>query len=209
MKTLFVTVLLAIAAMVFGQTPYENAMNSAMQNWEKAQSPQDLTAVANQFDRIAAKETENWEPLYYSILVRSIQGFMLPKDEAFKSLEKIEMDYSTLTEMLDNDETKVLNGLYLTVKVAKDPMTYGATLSEEITRLYGEALMENPDNPRAMFHLAEYNMEGAQFWGQDPKSFCPQIAKSVELFKTEEKDGYKPTWGQERAEQVYAEKCGK
>ena len=207
MKALFVTVLLAIASLLLGQSPYETAMNSAMEKWESAQSPAELTAVANQFDRIAAKETDNWEPLYYSILVRSVQGFMLPKDEAFKSIEKIEMDYDRLTKLMDNDETKVLKGLYLTVKVAKDPMTYGATLSEEITNLYAAALKENPENPRAMFHLAEYNMQGAQFWGQDPKSFCPQIAKSIELFKAEEKDGYQPTWGQARAEQVYAASC--
>lgn len=208
MKNLFLSIVIILSAVTFGQTAYENAMNSTMNKWENAKSTEELIAVSNQFKRISAKETEKWEPLYYSILVRTLNAFAQSKDDAFKALEEIESDYENLILLADNDETKVLKGLFLTVKVAKDPMTYGATLSPIIMKTYNEALAMNPNNPRALLNLAEYEMGGAKFWGKDPKDYCPKIEKSVELFKAEEKDGFVPRWGLERAEQVLTESCG-
>lgn len=208
MKNLFLSIVIILSAVTFGQTAYENAMSSTMNKWENAKSPEELIAVSNQFKRISAKETEKWEPLYYSILVRTLNAFAQSKDDAFKALEEIESDYENLILLADNDETKVLKGLFLTVKVAKDPMTYGATLSPIIMKTYNEALAMNPNNPRALLNLAEYEMGGAKFWGKDPKDYCPKIEKSVELFKAEEKDGFVPRWGLERAEQVLTESCG-
>lgn len=208
MKNLFLSIVIILSAVTFGQTAYENAMNSTMNKWENAKSPEELVAVSNQFKRISAKETEKWEPLYYSILVRTLNAFAQSKDEAFKALEEIASDYENLILLADNDETKVLKGLFLTVKVAKDPMTYGATLSPIIMKTYNEALAMNPNNPRALLNLAEYEMGGAKFWGKNPKDYCPKIEKSVELFKAEEKDGFVPRWGLERAEQVLTESCG-
>lgn len=208
MRTIVTLFALFAINFVFSQAMYENAMNSAMENWEKASTTEDFTAVANQFDRIAAKETDKWEPLYYAMLVKSVQGFNLPKDEALKQVERLELDYAKLTQLINNDETKVLEGIFKTVKLAKDPMTYGPTLPQEIMAIYTEALKINPNNPRAIANSAEFDMGAAEYFGQDPKIHCPKIEKAIELFKKEEKDGYKPTWGQSRAEKVLAEKCG-
>lgn len=208
MKLLFALLFFAVFAFTTAQSPYENAMNSAMEKWETAKTPEELTAVANQFERIAAKDTDKWEPLYYSILAKTVYSFGLPKEEAFRQLEKIEMDYTTLTQLIDNDETKVLKGLFLTVKLVHDPMVYGPTVPQEIMALYQAALKENPSNPRAMSNLAHFNMEGAAYWGQDAKKYCPDLSKAIEIYKTEKKDGYKPVWGLSQAEKTFAEKCG-
>ena len=135
MKLLFAPLFFAVFAFTTAQSPYENAMNSAMEKWETAKTSEELTAVANQFERIATKDTDKWEPLYYSILAKTVNSFGLPKEEAFKQLEKIEMDYTTLTQLIDNDETKVLKGLFLTVKLVQDPMVYGPMVPQEILSL--------------------------------------------------------------------------
>lgn len=206
-KTLLVSVLLSLLSYLSAQTPYENAMNSAMENWKKAKTAKEVIAVSNQFERIANKESDNWIPGYYAILTRVTNAFALEKEEAFNELEKVESDYQNLVEISDNDEVKVLKGMFLTVKVAKDPMIYAPTLSEEIMKTYQIALKENPENPRAMLILAEYEMEGAKYWGKDPKSYCSEIEKSIELFKSEKSKDFSPKWGLERAEQVFETNC--
>ena len=185
MKKFVSCVLFTFSLLVSAQTTYENAMNSALSDFDSIKTIEDFTPVIHQFERIAQKENTKWQPLYYIILTETLKGFYLPKDEAFQLLEKIEADFSKLNDLVQNDETAVLKGLFQTLKVAKDPMTYGPTLSSEIMQTYAKAIQENPNNPRAWAQMAEFEMGGAKFWGKDPKTSCPKVEKALKLFKKE------------------------
>jgi hypothetical protein len=66
--------------------------------------------------------------------------------------------------------------------------------------LYGKAQAIAPENPRAVFGKAEFEIGAAQFWGTDTKPICAQIDKAIGLFATfKPETPFSPKWGLERA----------
>lgn len=203
-------ILMGILIPAQAQSKYETEMTKALTSFEEAKSDDDLEKVAQHFDRIAKVEKENWLPLYYSIFVRTLNAFKMEKDAAIKKVNELEGQYSTL-ETLEGDQSEILTlrGLFRTVKVAKDPMTYGMSLSGAIIKDYEEALKINPQNPRPMYLMAQFNMGGAQFWGKDPKEYCPLIEKAKTLYLSEVPQNFNPKWGEPQIDEILNTTCKK
>jgi hypothetical protein len=74
---------------------------------------------------------------------------------------------------------------------------------------YGKALAIAPNNPRAVFGKAEYEIGGAKYFGTDTKPMCTEINRSIELFaKFKPETSFSPKWGLERALEAQKE-CNK
>lgn len=207
---LVITVVL-LGVLVPAQSKYETEMGKALTKFGESETKDDMEKAAQHFDRIAKVETTKWLPLYYSMFIRTLNAFSLDKDKAIKQVDELESLYVNLEQMSEIDESEVLTlrGLFRTVKVAKDPMTYGMTLSGAIIKDYDDALKLNPKNPRAMYLLAQYNMGGAEFWGKDPKDYCLQIEAAKQLFATEKKENFEPKWGEEQVDEILNSTCKK
>lgn len=189
------------------QSKYETEMTKAFSSWEEAKTADDMEKVAQHFDRIAKVEKENWLPSYYAMFVRSINAFSMDKNAAIKQVDNLEGLYSGMEEMpnVDKSELLTLRGLYRTVKVAKAPDTYAMSLSGAIIKDYEL----NPNNARAMYLMAQYNMGGAEFWGTDPKEYCPQIEKAKALLVAESNETLNPHWGEEQVDEILNSTCKK
>lgn len=214
MQNLFLIITIVLAGIFIpsqAQSKYEAEMEKALTKFGEAKTADDMEKSAQHFDRIAKVETEKWLPLYYSMFIRTLNAFSLDKDKALKQVDELEGLYSNLELMngIDKSEVLTLRGLFRTVKVAKDPMTYGMSLSGAIIKDYDDAMKLNPNNPRAMYLLAQYNMGGAEFWGKDPKDYCPQIEKAKTLFGTEKKKGFEPKWGEQQVDEILDSTCKK
>ncbi|MET3732702.1 hypothetical protein [Moheibacter stercoris] len=195
---------------VQGQSKYETEMEKALTSMNEAKTSDDFEKVAQHFDRIAKVEKENWLPLYYGMFIRAINAFGMEKDPAIKKVDELEGMYSQLETLNPNQsELLTLRALFRTVKVAKDPMTYGMSLSGAIIKDYEDALKLDPNNPRAMYLMAQYNMGGAEFWGKDPKDYCPQIEKAKTLFPAEKPNNFEPNWGEEQVDEILNSTCKK
>ncbi len=203
--------LLVVGWFVEGQSKYETEMQKALTSFGSAESADDMEKAAQHFDRIAKVEKENWLPLYYAMFIRTLNAFGAEKNAAIKKVDELEGLYSGLEAMKDADKSEILTlrGLFRTVKVAKDPQTYGMSLSGAIIKDYDDALKINPNNPRAMYLMAQYNMGGAEFWGKDPKEYCPQISKAKSLFPTQKTEGFFPHWGEEQVDEILNSTCKK
>jgi len=192
------------------QTKYETEMQKALGEFGEAQTADDMEKAAQHFDRIAKVETENWLPLYYSMFIRTLNAFSQDKAQAIKSVDELETKYSTLDALSPgNSEVLTLRGLFRTVKVAKDPGTYAMSLSGAIIKDYEDALKIDSKNPRAMYLMAQYNMGGAEFWGKDPKDYCPQIEQAKAIFGTEKKENFEPKWGEQQVDEILNSTCKK
>ena len=108
---------------------------------------------------------------------------------------------------VNQSEVLTLRGLFRTVKVAKDPGTYAMSLSGAIIKDYDDALKLDAKNPRAMYLMAQYNMGGAEFWGKDPKEYCPQIQQAKELLAIEKKENFEPEWGEDQVDEILETTC--
>ena len=83
------------------------------------------------------------------------------------------------------------------------------TLSGRNAAIYAKAIELAPKNPRVLLGKAEWDMGAARFFGKSMEPYCNDVAKALELFKTEKvTTPYAPSWGKERAEEVL-KNCGK
>jgi hypothetical protein len=192
-----IAVLFSVLAMAQGQ--FEQGMGKAFQLWGEGKNAE-ATAI---FERIAAVEKDTWLPNYYAAFVNTTTAFgVKEKDEIDLLLTKAQklVDLE-MTKNPNNVELIVLQAMIHTAWITFDPMTNGAKLSPVVMQLYGKAQAIAPENPRAIFGKAEFEIGSAQFWGTDTKPMCAQIEKAIGLFATfKPETPFSPKWGLDRAQ---------
>lgn len=186
------------------QPQYEAGMQKAFALWGE-NKPTEASAV---FERIAAVEKTNWLPSYYVALVNTTEAFKTKDREKLNALlgkAQAAQDNATAISA-NNAELLVMQAMIHTAKIVADPMNNGMKLSPVVSELYEKALKLAPDNPRAVFGQAEFNMGSAQFFGNDTKPMCAQVARAVTLFANfKPETPFHPKWGKERADETLKE----
>jgi hypothetical protein len=199
MTKIIIAIVFFITSLVSAQGQFEQGMGKAFQLWGEGKS----TEASAMFERIAAAEKTSWLPNYYVALVNTTTAF------GIKDKEQIDLLLTKAQNALDveliktpnNAELLVMQALIHTAWIAFDPMTNGQKLSGTVMELYAKAEAIAPENPRAVFGKAEFEIGGAKFWGKDTKPMCVQIEKAIGLFATfKPETPFSPKWGLDRAE---------
>ncbi|MGL2963994.1 hypothetical protein ACSVH2_09275 [Flavobacterium sp. RSB2_4_14] len=192
---------LLVCSLLTAQTQYEQGMGKALGLWGegKAQESSDL------MERIAGAEKNNWLPNYYVALINTTEAFNpANKEKVPAMLNKAQnaIDAATLISP-NNPEIMVVQAMLYTVNIVQDPMTNGQKYSGLVMEQYGKALAIDPNNPRAVFSKAEFEIGSAKFWGTDTKPMCAQIEKSIQLFANFKPETvFSPKWGLDRAQEA-------
>lgn len=198
---------LFVCSLVTAQTQYEQGMGKAFATWKEGKAT-DASAL---FERIAAAEKNNWLPNYYVALVNTTEAFNPANSKNATALinkAQLALDDATIISP-NNPEILVMQAMINTALIVQDPMTNGMKLSAPTIALYEKALQLAPENPRAVFGKAEFEIGGAKYWGTDTKPMCEQVAKSIELFaKFKPENQFSPSWGLDRAQETL-KNCGK
>lgn len=201
MTKIITVITLFICSLLSAQTQFEQGMTKAFGLWKEGKNA-DASAM---FERIAAAEKTSWLPNYYVGLVNTLSVFT-EKDKT-----KIDLLLTKAQDALDielikdqsNSELYVLQALIYTGYVVADPMTNGMKYSGKVMEAYAKAKALNPNNPRAVFGEADYQLGGAKWTGVDTKPLCAQVDKAIELFGTfKPETPFSPKWGLERALEV-------
>ena len=199
MTKIIVAIVLFISSLVSAQGQFEQGMGKAFQLWDEGKN----TEASAMFERIAAAEKTSWLPNYYVALVNTTTAFgTKDKEQISLLLDKAQNALDVeLIKTPNNAELLVMQALIHTAWIAFDPMTNGQKLSGTVMELYAKAEALAPENPRAVFGKAEFEIGGAKFWGKDTKPMCAQIEKAIGLFATfKPETPFSPKWGLERAE---------
>ncbi|UII21382.1 hypothetical protein [Fulvivirga ligni] len=202
MKNLLIYALILIAAnSAWAQSPYEKAMTKALKQFNDVKSIDDLQNVANTFERIGQKETKEWLPLYYESLTYIIMGFdkslsMSEKDQYYKKAEELANEAAQLET---NSEITALKGYVVMGKLSVDPAGRGQSLSPVAVKFFQEAIQQNPDNPRALFLMAQMEYGAAQFFSKSTENACATLKKAVAQYEKGKTEGLLPIWGKDRA----------
>lgn len=198
MKTIILAAVLAITGFVNAQGKFEEGMGKAFSLWKEGKNAE----ASNMFERVAAGEKNSWLPNYYVAFVNTISSFSSKDKENVNAL-LTKAQNSLDIEMIkdpNNAELLVLQAMIYTGWVAFDPMTNGMKYSGKIIELYTKAQALAPENPRAVFGKAEYEIGGAKYFGTDIKPMCAEIDRSIELFnKFKPETPFSPKWGLDRA----------
>lgn len=204
MKKIILLAIVLISGVMQAQGKFEEGMNKAFALWKEGKSAE----ASALFERIAAAEKGSWLPNYYVALVNTTTSFMTKDKEQVSALLTKAQDALDVEMVKDpnNAEILVMQALIYTGWVAFDPMTNGMKLSPKVMEMYGKALAIAPENPRAVYGKAEYEIGGAKFFGTDIKPMCAEVDRAIELFaKFKPETPFSPKWGLERALEVQKE----
>ena len=199
MTKIIIAIVFFITSLVSAQGQFEQGMGKAFQLWGEGKN----TEASAMFERIAAAEKTSWLPNYYVALVNTTTAFGIKdKEQISLLLDKAQNALDVeLIKTPNNAELLVMQALIHTAWIVYDPMTNGQKLSGTVMELYAKAEALAPENPRAVFGKAEFEIGGAKFWGKDTKPMCAQIEKAIGLFATfKPETPFSPKWGLERAE---------
>ncbi len=208
MKQLLTAICLLATTTIFSQSEkYVTTMSSTLQQFNDAKTNEDLTAVAQKFERIADVEKTQWLPYYYAALVKTtmclsgkVSDIDAMADEANNLLTKAE----TLEQ--NNSEIYCVKSLIATAKMIVNPqaryMEYGAKINQYIEK----AKAADSTNPRP-YYIQASNLFNTpkQFGGGCDKS-KPLAEKALELFNNfKPVSNIHPTWGKEATEKIISQ----
>ncbi|HEX8575581.1 MAG TPA: hypothetical protein VF677_04730, partial [Flavobacterium sp.] len=171
-----------VSTYMFSQGQFEQGMGKAFQLWKEGKD----TEASAMFERIASAEKNSWLPNYYVALVNTTSAFKTKDKEAISNLlakAQTALDVEMIKKP-DNAELLVLQAMVHTAWIVADPMTNGQRLSGKVIELYNKAQAIDPQNPRAVFGKAEFEIGGAKYFGTDTKPMCAAIDRAVGLFAT-------------------------
>ncbi len=190
----------------YAQSNYEKAMTEKINKLEATRSPEELQALANDFQRIADKEKDKWQPSYYTALAYIQKGrsqMQNGNNEALETAADQAQKFVDAAESLEknNSEIHLLQKMIYSLKMMVNPMerfrTFGTKAEEELKK----AEQLDPSNPRVALIKAEDTY-------YTPEQFGGSKTKGMELFKTslekfntfKPKTALDPNWGKTEAQ---------
>lgn len=204
MKTIFLSIISLLSITVLAQNTVEKDLNKALVSWEKAEP-----SSKSNFEELVKTYPNEWLPKYYLALSEVVnvldnakkEGNSKALDEAKNLINQLEKQYPKNVEVLN------LKALYLTAEIVQDPLTNGGIYYPEVLGTYQKALAINPENPRAILGLAEFNINAADYIGTDITQDCKNVKKSLALFTNEKPKKNELKWGKDRAEMLLNDQC--
>jgi hypothetical protein len=198
MTKIITAIALFMCSLLSAQGQFEQGMGKAFGLWKEGKN----TEASDLFERIAAAEKNSWLPNYYVALVNTTTSFgTQDKTEVNALLTKAQnaLDVEMIKDQ-NNAELYVMQAMIYTAWIVVDPMTNGMKYSGKTMEMYAKAEALSPENPRAVFGKADFQIQGAKWTGVDTKPLCQEVDKSIQLFATfKPETPFSPKWGLDRA----------
>jgi hypothetical protein len=214
MKTTILSVSIILTALTgMSQSPqFAGAMGEALSQYANCKSIDDYQALGNRFGLIANAEKSEWLPLYYQANCYILMSFMDPNDAAKKDsyLDVAEKSIQKMIELAPKEsEVYALQSMFYSARLVVNPMERGQKYSALSAQAVGMALGLDANNPRAKFIKLRNDMGSAQFFGKDPKGYCPQAIELLANWDTfKVKSPLYPSWGKAQVAEI-VEDCKK
>lgn len=193
-------IFLAITVSFAGTRTFNKEMKSNLETLRSYEQTTDYNKLAADFESIANKNKNRWEPLYYAAYTYIIGSWKIDSKEA-----KIEMLTNAKTDIdralklsPNNDEILVLDAFYYQAMIMVDPAKYGMAYSQKASQLLHHAQAVNSENPRAEFLLAQNVYYTPVEYGGGKDKALPLFSKAAKLFNDQDTSNFlNPVWGEE------------
>ncbi|HTD94813.1 MAG TPA: hypothetical protein VK644_13405 [Chitinophagaceae bacterium] len=209
-SVLFFMVMLAIQIAGHSQDDkYTAAMQKSLAGFDSAKSAEDLTKLANTFERIGDAEKTQWLPYYYAGLALSNAGWMPSVSDKDANATKInafcDKAESIATDNADKSEIEVLRNMSATQQMMIDPQNRYMTYGQAAGKALEKGMQLNENNPR-LYYLRGMSLFNtpSQFGGGKDKAKT-QFEKAITLYKAQSPKPLYPRWGQPQSEQMLAQ----
>ena len=195
-----------ISASIFAQTTFDKVMTEKIAKLEQSKTPEDFTALSDDFVRIGDKEKTQWLPYYYAAHATIEKGRNLMRTGKITELDDIAVEAQTSLDKAaslskNNPEILILQKMIHGLKMMVDPqarfMSEGMLGAEALAK--AEEL--DPENPRVTLLKAEDTYFTPEQFGGSKKKGLELFQKSLDQFKVyQPKTLLGPTWGKSEAE---------
>lgn len=207
---LFFTVVFTMQTTVFSQNDkYVSFMKQNLSLFDSAKTVEDLTKLANTFERIGDAEKTQWLPYYYAGLALSNAGWMPALTDKDANATRInafcDKAEAAATSDADKAEILIIRNMAATQQMVVDPqsryMSYGVAAGQALQK----GLKLDPNNPR-LYYLQGMSLfnKPVQLGGGKDKA-KPFFEKALELYKQQNPKELYPGWGQKQTEEMIAQ----
>lgn len=199
-QLMIITILFCGTLQTLFASEYEQVMAQNIQKMHEAQSSDELTAIANLFERIAATETDQWLPAYYQAYSYVAMLFInqnMPNNEKSLIIEKAQTILDNLKKSFANEsEIFVLQGFLHQLSISSEATAYEYWVKAE--EAFGIATKLNPDNPRVYYLRGMNTFHTPRQFGGGAEKAKPLLEKADSLFVNNKADNkLMPNWGKE------------
>ncbi|MFZ4704894.1 MAG: hypothetical protein ACOYMF_02695 [Bacteroidales bacterium] len=205
---LLFAILLAVLTGKSQSKEYYGAMGEALGQYASCKNIDDFQSLGNRFSLIANAEKTEWLPFYYHANCYIIMSFMEPSDAAKKDsyLDIAEKSITKMIELAPKEaEVYALQSMFYSARLVVNPMERGQKYGMLSGQAVGMALGFDANNPRAKFIKLRNDMGAAQFYGKDPKEYCPQAKELLSSWDTYKVKGpLYPAWGKDQVAEIVA-----
>lgn len=169
--------------------------------------------LSAQFDVIAAKYKDQWQPQYYAAYAKAMVSFMMPaEDMAQKDLLLDEADLlleNIVAMNIENDARYVLVALLANARMAVD----GKNRYQKYGSIFDEGLKKakelNADNPHIYYLKGVSLYYTPKMFGGGGKKAKPYLEKAKGLYpKLDKNNVLIPSWGEQLTD-YYTMECDK
>lgn len=203
---LSIAVLLVSLASMAQKSEFLKSMGETLAQYSTCKNVADFQALGNKFQMIANVEKSEWLPLYYNAHCYILMSFIEQADAVKKDsyLDVAEKSIEKLITMVPNEsEVYALQSFYYTARLVVNPKERGQKFSGLSGQAVGKALALDVTNPRAQLIKLQGDMGSAQFFGKDPKIFCPQAREQLSNWDNfKPKSPIHPAWGKDQLEGI-------
>ena len=201
-STLLMATVISLTAFATHSDAYKKAMGKALTEMKTSSSIEELTNTANQFQRIAKAQKDEWLPLYYHAQCYVLMGFNtdVEADERDSYLDLAQNSINDAMEISENEsEIFALQSMLHTARLVIDPMSRGQKMMGASGKAIGQSLALDPKNPRAQYLLLSNEVGQAQFFGKDPAEYCERINALLAIWDDlNQSPEFYPKWGKDQ-----------
>lgn len=212
-KIIFSVVLILIATVSFAQSDkFMAAMKSNIAAIDTSfKNPANLLTLANNFERIATAEKNQWLPYYYAALCQVNYTYM----EQDKS--KIDAIADKATMLIDkadslqpkNSEISCIKSMIASAHMMVNPMQRYMEYGPEAASHLEAAMQEDPANPRPEYLRGQGLKYTPEQFGGGCVTAKPVLQASLDKYnKFKPASEIHPNWGKQRVESMISE-CSK
>jgi hypothetical protein len=201
MKHLFVVAIALIASMLLQaqSEKYTGAMKKNISELDSAHDAARLIELANNFERIADAEKNQWLPYYYASYCQVMNSFVQQdKSKSDGIADKAEQLIKKAEELNggENSETCVIKSMIAAAHLMVDPqnryMQYGQVYDLNISK----AKQMDPLNPRPLFLQGQSKFYTPEQYGGGKPQAKELFQKALEMFEQfKPSTELHPTWG--------------
>ena len=206
-KLLFTMLAVLISTLLFAQSErYVVAIKKNLMTMDSAfKSPAGILALANNFERIAAAEKNQWLPYYYAALCQINYGFRQEDKSGLDAIaEKAGMLINTADSLMpNNSELSCLKSMNATLQMLVNPMARYMQYAGAINDNMEKAMEQDASNPRP-YVLKGQNLKNTPVqFGGGCETALPILKTALEKFASFKSAGeLYPNWGKEITEQA-------